>query len=299
MHYTARQTTRLGNRSTNQDRSLIVADEDAVLVAVADGMGGHARGDLAAQAMVDSLRRQFEQRDPIQEPGRFLADAMHTAHRTIIAVGRSQQPPIQPLTTGVACLISGDTAHWVHIGDSRLYLLRDNHIFFQTRDHTPLADMVDAGMLSERQARNHPLRNQVNRCLGGNDAPPDLTLGPTAFLQQGDVILLCTDGLWSPLEEKQLLELTTTDNLADTLETLAVAAESHSYPQSDNVTAVALLWEGIDLTTQTDTGQPDTSAGDADQDPLDRAIADIEQALAEYEDEMQDNAPANKRSQSV
>ena len=301
MRFTARQTTRLGNRSSNQDRSLVLADSDTVLLAVADGMGGHARGDLAAQAFIDSLARQFRERDPLQDPDEFLHQALQSAHDTIIAVGRAQHPPIEPLTTGVACLVSGDSAHWAHIGDSRLYLLREGGIVFQTRDHTPLADMVAAGLLNERQARSHSLRNQVSRCLGGHETRPEPTPGPTAYLQSGDVLLLCSDGLWSPLEPQHLAALTASEDLADCLETLAVTAEARSYPHSDNVTAVALRWEG------TEAGADPAPEGgknpDADSDDgfssLDRAIAAIEEAVADYEDELASRAPAQGRSQSV
>lgn len=301
MNFTARQTSRLGNRSSNQDRSLVLADADAVLLAVADGMGGHARGDLAAQALIDSLARQFRQRDPLQAPGEFLSRALEAAHRTIVAVGQAQRPPIEPLTTAVVCLVSDDTAHWTHVGDSRLYLLRDGAVAFQTRDHTPLADMIDAGLLTERQARSHRLRNQVSRCLGGHGTCPEPSLGPTAWLQPGDVLLLCSDGFWSPLEPEGLLELTASEDLADRLETLAVTAEASSYPHSDNITAVALRWEGTDSGEQ-NPPQPADRGGDAAdtaQSSLDRAIAAIEQAMAEYADEIPPDAPAQDRSRSV
>lgn len=302
MHFTARQTTRIGNRSSNQDRSLVLADADGVLLAVADGMGGHARGDLAAQAFTDSLARRFHERDPLQDPAEFLNQALQAAHRNIIAVGQAQRPPVAPLTTGVACLVSDGTAHWAHIGDSRLYLLRDGDVVFQTRDHTPLADMLEAGLLSERQARSHRLRNQVSRCLGDASTPPEPTLGPTAWLQPGDVLLLCSDGLWSPLEPPQLQALTACEDLADCLETLAVTAEAHSYPHSDNVTAVALRWEGAGSGTEPAPEAGQGQGGSHHDDglsSLDRAIAAIEQAMADYEDELSPDAPAQNRSQSV
>ncbi|BAZ92459.1 hypothetical protein TspCOW1_26590 [Thiohalobacter sp. COW1] len=302
MRFTSRQTSRIGNRSSNQDRSLVLADSDGVLLAVADGMGGHARGDLAAQAFVDSLARRFRQRDPLQDPAEFLTEALAAAHRTIIAVGQAQRPPIAPLTTGVVCLISGETAHWAHVGDSRLYLLRQDTVAFQTRDHTPLADMIDAGLLSERQARSHRLRNQVSRCLGDATVVPEPTLGPTAWLQPGDVLLLCSDGLWSPLEPSQLQTLTASENLADCLETLAVTAEARSYPHSDNVTAVALRWEGADSGSEPapESGQRTGNGNDTGSlSSLDRAIAAIEQAMADYADEIPTDAPAQDRSQSV
>ena len=293
MHAPAFQTSRLGNRKINQDRCLALEDEDAILLAVADGMGGHARGELAAQAFVDSLRRRFETRDPLQEGPAFLHQAIRAAHQAILEIGRHQTPPVQPLTTCVAALIQGGRVHWAHVGDSRLYLFRHGRVFFQTRDHTPVAEMVAAGLITERQARIHPKRNQVSRCLGGPGAPPEITVGPEVFLEPGDLLLLCSDGLWSAVSERRLLELAGAEDLGGTLDDLAMLAEQQSYPQSDNITAVALRWEGTQQARRAETAGGDDRAQEASLDPLERAIAEIHQALEEYGDEMA--PPGRKR----
>ena len=162
MRFERARTSRVGNRDSNQDRALVITDDDAVLLAVADGMGGHDRGDLAAQAFVDTLRRQFLARDPMEDPSAFLHSALKRAHRTIVAVGRAHRPPIRPLTTGVACLVQGDMAHWAHVGDSRFYLLREDHVFFQTRDHTPVADLVAAGVIDPTKVTRSALQNAAS-----------------------------------------------------------------------------------------------------------------------------------------
>ncbi|WJW75714.1 protein phosphatase 2C domain-containing protein [Thiohalobacter sp. IOR34] len=284
MRVSVAQSSHLGDRDSNQDRCLIVQHEDAVLLAVADGMGGHARGDLAAEACVDSLRRQFLARDPLQDPAGFLRQAVHQAHRTILAVGRTQKPPVQPLTTLVCCLVQDDTALWAHAGDSRLYLLREGRIFFQTRDHTPVADLLSSGLIDAREARHHRLRNRVSQCLGNPEAPPEISIGPIAFLEAGDVLLLCSDGLWSALAEERLTGLCDAgQDLAGQLDALVSEAEGNSYPRSDNVSAVALRWEGH---AATPAGTDPTPAA-RHSDPLQRAIADIEQAIADYGGEME------------
>ena len=231
--------TRTGDRRSNQDRALVLEKEGEVLLALADGMGGHARGDLAAEAFVDTFRRRFRERNPRTDPARFLADAFLAAHRLILAVGRTCNPPVQPLTTGVACLLCGDTAHWAHVGDSRFYLLRGERILYQTRDHTPVAELLDAGLISDREARHHPKRNHVTRCIGSAANPPQVALGSTALLEPGDTLVLCSDGFWSALGERRLLSLPQADHLAGALETLALTAEQLAHPNSDNVTAVA------------------------------------------------------------
>lgn len=287
MRFVAAQANRLGNRASNQDRCLIVERADTVLLAVADGMGGHARGDLAAQAFVDTLNRHFRSYQGVDNAGAFLRAAFRDAHCTIQRVGQAQNPPIQPMTTGVACLIQDGVAQWAHVGDSRAYLIRQGQIVLRTRDHTRVAEMVEAGLLTEQQARLHPLRNHVSRCLGGTDQPPPVTLSPTIYLAPGDVVLLCSDGLWSPVSEHRVIDTLAGDTMARAIEALAEAAERASYPQSDNVSGVVLRWEGSRAETATTGARATTDGAPAiPDDPLDRAIADIRDALAEYGHEM-------------
>lgn len=287
MDYTAGQANRLGNRANNQDRCLLLEHEGRVLLAVADGMGGHARGELAAQAFVDTVGRLFLGSEGLEDPATFLRDAFRAAHRAIRYVGETQEPPIQPLTTGVACLVQGGTALWAHVGDSRAYLIRGGKVALRTRDHTRVAEMVDAGLITEQQARIHPLRNHVSLCLGGTPQPPPVTLGPKIYLVEDDVVLLCSDGLWSAVSEHRLVGLLEEKDTLQAVDRLAEAAEQATYPQSDNVSGVALRWAG----QRRDAGGTDTEAAPprarrTPQDPLGRAIAEIEQALAEYGGEM-------------
>lgn len=294
MDYTAGQANRLGNRANNQDRCLLLDHEGTVLLAVADGMGGHARGELAAQAFIDTLSQAFLGSEGLEDPAVSLRDAFRAAHHAIRCVGAAQQPPIQPLTTGVACLIQGGTALWAHVGDSRAYLIRDGKVALRSRDHTRVADMVEAGLITERQARIHPLRNHVSLCLGGTPQPPPVTLGPLIYLVAGDILLLCSDGLWSAVSESRLINLLEDADTAQAIDRLAAAAEQASYPQSDNVSGVALRWAGgrqsieADTTASRDDAPSCTQNGlqDSHQDPLERAIAEIEQALSEYGGEM-------------
>lgn len=289
MRCEAGQINRLGDRDENQDRYVLIEDDSGLLMAVADGMGGHARGDLAAQAFVDVLARRFRNRQGLEDPEQFLRDCFREAHRSIISVGRAQNPAVQPLTTGVACLIQGATAHWAHVGDSRLYLLREGRVWIRTRDHTRVADLLESGLITEQRARIHPLRNQVSRCLGGGSRLPQVSSGPCVYLQEGDVVLLCTDGLWSALPDARLFALLDAGDLATELDILSTEAESVCYPRSDNITAVAIRWEGerSDDARSRRSKRPQLMPPSAD-DPVARAIAEIEQALEEYQGEMKD-----------
>jgi PPM family protein phosphatase len=289
MLYVAGQANRLGNRASNQDRCLVLERDDAILLAVADGMGGHARGDLAAQTFVDTLNRQFRTHQGLEDPAQFLREAFREAHRTILRVGQAQKPPIQPMTTGVACLIQDGAVLWAHVGDSRAYLIRNGQVSLRTRDHTRVAEMVESGLLTEQQARLHPLRNQVSLCLGGTAQPPPVTLGPKIYLVPGDILLLCSDGLWSAVSEKRLISGLEAQDLPRAIDALTEAAERASYPKSDNVSGVALRWEaGGDGDARTGDHATDETDESHEHDPVDRAIADIHQALAEYENEMLD-----------
>ena len=289
MRYAIGQANRLGNRASNQDRCLVVAREDAVLLAVADGMGGHARGDLAAQAFVDSLQRLFRSHQSLDDPAQFLRNAFREAHYAIQRVGQGQKPPIEPLTTGVACLVQDGTATWAHVGDSRAYLLRQGLISLRTRDHTRVADMVESGLITEQQARLHPLRNQVSLCLGGTPQPPPLSLGPRIYLTPGDLLLLCSDGLWGAVSEQRLIQGLQTGPLTQAVDALAEVAEQASYPQSDNVSGVALRWEATERQEPCTDEPHERPAHSESSDPVDRAIAEIHQALADYENEMSGN----------
>lgn len=283
------QINRLGDRDENQDRYVLIEDDNGLLMAVADGMGGHARGDLAAQAFVDVLAHRFRNRQGLEDPEHFLRDCFREAHHSIVSVGRAQNPAVQPLTTGVACLVQGTTAHWAHVGDSRLYLLREGRVWIRTRDHTRIADLLESGLITEQRARVHPLRNQVNRCLGGGSRLPQVSSGPCVYLQEGDVVLLCTDGLWSALPDTRLFALLDAGDLATELDVLSREAECVSYPRSDNITAIAIRWEG----ERSDVARPRRSkraqsVPTSAEDPLARAIAEIEQALEEYQGEMEE-----------
>lgn len=285
MRYQYALTNRLGNRSSNQDRCAIRHGEDRALLVVADGMGGHARGDLAAQTAVDTLSRLFREQDgPIPAPRAFLDRALARAHEQVVRVGMAQQPPIEPRTTCVVCLVQGRSAWWAHVGDSRLYLLRDGHCLLRTRDHAYVDELVQSGEISEDEARHHPMRNSVSQCLGGRSSLPEASFGQIEELHPNDCLLLCSDGLWSALPENLLETLQEKPDLNRALEQLAEDAERASYPRSDNISAVVLRW------LEHKAVQPDvapTLAQAAPRDALDAAIDEIQRAIDEYGSELE------------
>jgi len=283
-------TNRLGNRSSNQDRCLVLEKADRALLVVADGMGGHARGDLAAQVVVDSLRRSFSlHRGTIEDPRNFLKGALETAHLEVVDAGRKQRPSVDPRTTCVACLVQGDHAWWAHVGDSRLYLLRAKRLVTRTRDHTPIEELLQKGAINEDELRTHPLRNSVSRCLGGARKLPRISFGD-AGLKPEDTLLLCSDGLWSAIPEQKLVDIPWLGDLERAVNTLTDNAQMASYPHSDNISLVALRWLSADKAGET-APRKTSNHGTAEprkkeKDPVQQAIDDIHRAMLEYASEM-------------
>ena len=250
MKYEITQKTLQGNRKSNQDRCLVMEAPDAVLLALADGMGGHPRGEQAAQILMDISRKAFlTSRKPIANPRVFLGGLLDMAHHQILEFGRQQTPPIEPRTTGVLCLIQEGMAYWAHLGDSRLYVMRDNHIVVRTDDHSYVEHLRQQGLISMSQAKSHRMRNFVTRCLGGYNNQPVAELSEPFPLRTRDIILLCSDGLWGPLSERALVEALhdKSRSLPSILEQLTTRAENTSKPESDNVTGIALRWLGGSL----------------------------------------------------
>ncbi|MCU7849058.1 MAG: protein phosphatase 2C domain-containing protein [Candidatus Thiodiazotropha sp. (ex Lucinoma kastoroae)] len=245
MKYETAQYTLLGNRSMNQDRYLIMEAPDAILLSLADGMGGHPKGEMAAQILMDNARKAFlTSRKPISNPRFFLSGLMEMSHRQITEFGEQQVPPIEPRTTGVLCLVQENNAYWAHIGDSRLYIMRDGVIHLRTDDHSYVEHLRQQGIISAAQVHTHKFRNYVTRCLGGTNNRPVAELSGPHELKEGDVVLLCSDGFWGPLAERPMVDTLFKEQapLINHITKLANQAEATGHPESDNVTVVALRW---------------------------------------------------------
>jgi serine/threonine protein phosphatase PrpC len=250
MKYSLFQDTRTGKRPYNEDRLGCWEREGALLLAVADGMGGHAHGELAAQIAVDELGRAFnaEAGPKPASPDRFLEGAIGAAHAQIVAQARQRGLEETPRTTVVACLVQDGQAWWTHVGDSRLYLLRKGRVAARTRDHSYVQQLVDAGKIREEAAENHPDRNRVMRCLGG-PLPPKLDPSQSMALETDDVLLLCTDGLWGPLTQRQILIGLIGREPASALPELIALAEARAGAHCDNVSVVAMHWQALESAT--------------------------------------------------
>jgi serine/threonine protein phosphatase PrpC len=235
----------LGDRKDNQDRAAVVASENAALMLVFDGMGGHSDGALAAETGMQVVIDQFEAAtQPIFDPQGFLYMALSRAHDKVVSIGIDVAIDFRPRATCALCLVQEGGVYWAHIGDSRIYLVRDGSVLIRSRDHSHVEVLIQEGAISEEEALDHPMRNFVECCIGGDAAVPDMSITHRMILQSGDVLLACTDGLWSGLSDDDVAQISVpADNdLADNLTSLSKRALEVNSPHSDNTTGTALRW---------------------------------------------------------
>ncbi|MBK6905846.1 MAG: serine/threonine-protein phosphatase [Rhodocyclaceae bacterium] len=262
MRFTVSHDSRLGKRQMNQDRLAWAHTDEALLLVLCDGMGGHRHGEIAAQIVVDHCLRVFKHaaRPRLDDPHRFLSDSLLDAHWAINNYASLRAIPLDdaPRTTCVACVIQDSLATIAHTGDSRVYLIRNGQTHTRTYDHSRVQMLIDSGELTEEQAQHHPQRNLVITCLGG-DVPPRIDVAQAIRLEAADTIALCSDGVWGPLGEQ--LSAGLVYPLERAIPTLLDRAEVLAGPSCDNLSLIALRWESesgrpqIDEKTGALTGQ--------------------------------------------
>ena len=244
MKFTIYQETRTGKRANNEDRLAHCYSRDALLMVIADGMGGHYYGEVAAQIAVQTLTEAFksEFNPRIRDPFMFLQKGMLNAHRGILDFASTHHLQDSPRTTCVACIVQSNVAYWAHSGDSRLYLLRNGKVLAQTRDHSRVRLLVDQGVITEEQVLGHPDRNKIYGCLGGQQTP-EITFSHKTTLDAQDVLVLCTDGVWSGLSGDLMAVALRTADLVRAVPQLLGQAEARGGPHADNLSMIAVRWE--------------------------------------------------------
>ncbi len=224
-------------RNSNQD--FVYASDQKVgrlpsLLIVADGMGGHAAGDLASRVCVETMVSSIEgsgQTETIP----ILAEAVQKANRAVLKKAAEKPEYAGMGTTIVAAVIDGNTLYVANVGDSRLYLIDDDRIDQITLDHSLVAEMVRSGRISPEQMRNHPEKNIITRAVGGeeNVEADFFDVG----LHKGDVVLLCSDGLTNMVEDEQIFRIIRREKtLRDAGQKLISAANSAG--GRDNISVV-------------------------------------------------------------
>ncbi len=297
MRFTIFQDSHQGDRKGNEDRVGYSYSRDTLLLVIADGMGGHMKGELAAEIAVTEITRRFQQeaRNKLKKPVDFLVTAINAAHRAIVAQAVEENLLESPRTTCVACIVQGNTAFWAHAGDSRLYVLRDGRMAASTQDHSRVQQMIDAGALTPEQAARHPDRNKIYSCLGGV-VPPQVAVSREFRLEAGDTILLSTDGFWSQIAASLIGTLLKKQDIVGLMPGLISEAHRRAAGESDNVSVVAMTWENQEdervndttqmlgeeqFTTSSNTQELDipVPADDVTEADIEKAIADIQSAI--------------------
>jgi PPM family protein phosphatase len=232
-----------GGRDSNQDRISVAVAEDAALLIACDGMGGHAEGERAAEiAQQTVIERFWQATQPLIDPLGFLHLALGAAHGNVVALAPRLPIEQRPRATCAVCVVQQTSAYWAHIGDSRVYHLRGGQVRERTRDHSHVELLMREGVISAGQMQNHPMRNFVESCLGGEAILPEMALNPRRSLLPGDLLLVCTDGFWANLDE-QLIGSAFTElglSLGDTLSALSAQAVLNAGGGSDNTSVAAL-----------------------------------------------------------
>ena len=293
MKFSVFQISRKGGREKNEDRMGYCYTRESGLFVLADGMGGHPEGEVAAQLALQTISAlyQKEAKPLVGDVSEFLSTSLMAAHHQIIRYAGEKGMLDTPRTTLVAAIVQGTSATWVHCGDSRLYLVRQGELLTRTRDHSYLEQQATLG--SARAERIN--RNILFTCLGSPNKPVFDITGPVT-LQQGDKIMLCSDGLWSGLSDVDIVRDLSTKPVSDSVPDLVEAALRDGGEHSDNVTVIALEWETPDTFESTrgistdsimdgvfastiQAGVLDTMVEDLDDAAIERSIAEINEAI--------------------
>jgi len=241
------QESKKGGRKVNQDRMGYLYTRDSLMMMVADGMGGHARGEVAAQLTMQTVAAIYQRmaKPLLTDPAAFLEEAIQASHHELHRYRAEQSLPEAPRTTIVLCVVQRGVAIWAHAGDSRLYLIRNGAIVERTLDHSRVHHLVSSGLIRPEDAKDHPERNRIFNCLGAFVAPTVEISHPTA-LHGGDILLLCSDGLWGTLNDRAIVGAFADRTVMRAVPELVDAALEQGGPESDNCTALAMAWAGIE-----------------------------------------------------
>lgn len=243
MKFTIYQNSRQGPRAYNQDRLAYSYSKDALLLVVADGMGGHRHGEIAAQLAVTAITEAFQRLavPTLSSPAKFLIEHIQQIHDMIDQLTQEREMLEAPRTTIVAAVVQRGMLYCAHVGDSRLYHFRDGYLLYRTEDHSIVQSLYSKGMIEKDDMSTHPYRHKVYSCLGG-DVPPKIDLSDRHELMEGDTILLCTDGVWGAVADNQIRQILSGVSIADNITKLLDQAEGVSKEQGDNMSAIGLQW---------------------------------------------------------
>ena len=224
-----------GDRKEQQDRVAIVGHpkvKGVALAVLADGMGGHTGGSLAAEQVVHTARHSLTHFSPTEDvPQQMLESSLLEAH-TMIKASRFMNEK-DPHSTAVLLLLLPGKVAWAHCGDSRLYRFHDDKLVFRTTDHSYVEHLLATGKITEEQAQTHQYRNVLLTSLGGGENPK-FTFDETTELVGGDSYLLCSDGLWAYFEPAEMGGVVAAFSAREACEVLIKRARERGQGEGDN-----------------------------------------------------------------
>jgi PPM family protein phosphatase len=253
MKITYKALTDVGRKRKGNEDSLFVNAEQNLFV-VADGMGGHAAGEIASRVAVDSINEfvcltsgdeeitwPFGLDENISYDGNRLKTAIRYANRKVLEATKEKSEYEGMATTVAAVLIDGENANLGHVGDSRVYLVRSGEISQLTSDHSWVNEQIQSGVISSDQARSHPLRNVVTRALGGK---PDLQVDMQVHkILPGDILLLCSDGLTTMIPDEDIAKVVQESEGDVEKAAKALVATANARGGEDNITVLLLRFD--------------------------------------------------------
>ena len=302
MRFTIFQESRKGSRKVNQDRVAYTYGRDTLLLVVADGMGGHAGGEIAAQIAVRLFIERFQQeaKPVLKNPLKFLQDTLLRAHAALGSYANQFSMLETPRTTCVAVIVQAGHAYWAHVGDSRFYLFRQGGLIASTKDHSKVQYLVDQGVIGAHEVAEHPDRNKIFSCLGGL-VDPVIDLSRRTPLRGGDILVLCTDGMWSVMPPSEIATYLTSTPILKTAPQMLREAEKRGGPDGDNLSLIAVRWGAETLAEESSSTITETMGLGEFQTELDKTVTltdrkgtqrdltddEIERAIAEIQSTIQ------------
>lgn len=230
-----------GGRKVNEDACDYWSTSNLSCYVLSDGLGGHFGGDVASKLVVGSAREEFKKHPECNTDA--IKSLLHAGDGAI-AREQSKHKQLKDMRATAVILVVDSArllAAWGHVGDSRLYCFRKGHIISQTRDHSISQSMVEAGYLKQEEIRFSPTRNQLYAALGNGDQFEADVLSAEFPIIDGDVFLLCSDGLWEYVEESEMeWMLSSSSSAANWLSALEKQVLMRGHQRQDNYSAIAL-----------------------------------------------------------
>ncbi len=233
--------TKPGTRNYNEDSAMFLEKEGAHLFVVADGLGGHGKGEVASAIAVETFKESFENGDIVAES--FLAETFSKAQENILKEQKIQNATMEMKTTCVSILVENEYVKIGHIGDSRAYVFKKNKVKTRTLDHSVPQMLAISGSIKEKQIRNHPDRNRLLRVMGVQWDTPRYEIAEPLSLTDCQGFLLCTDGFWELCTEKKMCTfLKKSKNAKEWIDMMVEEIERNGTNiDMDNFTAIAVI----------------------------------------------------------